>query len=110
MHPTRRAFITRTAALVGLPVILPSRAGKGIYCEQPCTVAGSQEIDAELKLAAPIYQGGMQRRDVDDFQVAVDPAKESFIDDAEADALRSRSRREPFTVRRRWTCGLVPAT
>lgn len=26
MHPTRRAFLTRTAALAGMSVILPSRA------------------------------------------------------------------------------------
>lgn len=155
--------------------ILAARAGKHIYCEKPCTmtVAESQELDAEVRKAGRIYQGGMQRRNVDNFQVAValarsgklalsddslltdglppvmhgvdasrhirefldaiktrgdtscnstvtrhseiachaaaiswklgrrlrfDPSSESFFDEPEADALRSRPRREPFTV------------
>jgi predicted dehydrogenase len=61
----------------GTASILAARAGKDIYCEKPCTmtIAESQELDAEVRKAGRIYQGGMQRRNVDNFQVAVDLAR-----------------------------------
>ena len=61
----------------GTASILAARSGKDIYCEKPCsmTVAESQELDDEVKKAGRIYQGGMQRRNVDNFQVAVDLAR-----------------------------------
>ena len=57
--------------------ILAARAGKDIYCEKPCTMTMDEgaELDAEVKKAGRIFQGGMQRRNVDNFQVAVDLAR-----------------------------------
>ncbi len=57
--------------------ILSARAGKDVYCEKPCTMTISecQELDAEVLKHKRIYQGGMQRRNVDNFQAAVDIAR-----------------------------------
>jgi len=57
--------------------ILAARAGKDVYCEKPCTMTISecQELDAEVIKHKRIYQGGMQRRNVDNFQAAVDLAR-----------------------------------
>ena len=61
----------------GTAAILAARAGKDIYCEKPCsmTIAESQEVDTEVSKAARIYQGGMQRRNVDNFVLAINLAR-----------------------------------
>jgi len=61
----------------GTASIHAARAGKDVYCEKPCTMtlAESQELDTEVRKAERIYQGGMQRRNVDNFQAAVELAR-----------------------------------
>jgi hypothetical protein len=61
----------------GTASILAARAGKDIYCEKPCsmTIAESQQVDEEVRKAGRIYQGGMQRRNVDNFVLAIDLAR-----------------------------------
>ena len=61
----------------GTASIYAARAGKDIYCEKPCTMtlAESQELDAEVLKAKRIYQGGMQRRNVDNFRAAAELAR-----------------------------------
>jgi len=57
--------------------ILAARAGKDIYCEKPCsmTIDESRELDEEILKHARIYQAGTQRRNVDNFRVAVELAR-----------------------------------
>ena len=61
----------------GTASILAARAGKDIYCEKPCsmTIEESQQVDAEVLKAKRIYQGGMQRRNVDNFRAATHLAR-----------------------------------
>lgn len=61
----------------GTASIYAARAGKDIYCEKPCTmsIAECQELDAAVLKNKRIYQGGMQRRNVDNFQVAASLAR-----------------------------------
>lgn len=61
----------------GTASIYAAKAGKDIYCEKPCTmtIAECQELDAAVLAKRRIYQGGMQRRNVDNFQVAADLAR-----------------------------------
>ncbi len=61
----------------GTASIYAARAGKDIFCEKPCSmsIVESQQLDSEVKKAGRIYQGGMQRRNVDNFEVAVDLAR-----------------------------------
>ncbi len=56
----------------GTASIYAARAGKDVYCEKPCTmtIAECQELDKAILDNKRIYQGGMQRRNVDNFQVA----------------------------------------
>jgi predicted dehydrogenase len=56
----------------GTASIMAARAGKDIYCEKPCTmsIGECQELDAAVNENKRIYQGGMQRRNVDNFQLA----------------------------------------
>jgi len=61
----------------GTASIMAARAGKDIYCEKPCsmTIAESREVDEEVRKAGRIYQGGMQRRNVDNFVLAMELAR-----------------------------------
>ena len=56
----------------GTASIYAARAGKDVYCEKPCTmtIAESRELDTAILDNKRIYQGGLQRRNVDNFQVA----------------------------------------
>ena len=53
------------------------RAGKDVYSEKPCTmhIKEAQELDAAVLENKRIYQGGMQRRNVDNFQLAAELAR-----------------------------------
>lgn len=61
----------------GTASIMAARAGKDIYCEKPCamTIEEAQQLDEEVKKAGRIFQGGMQRRNVDNFELAVELAR-----------------------------------
>ena len=61
----------------GTASILAARAGKDIYCEKPCamSIRECQELDAAVLGNQRIYQGGMQRRNVPNFQLAADLAR-----------------------------------
>lgn len=65
----------------GTASIMAARAGKDIYCEKPCTMSISecQELDAEVIKNKRIYQGGMQRRNVDNFQLAAKIARSGAL-------------------------------
>ncbi len=56
----------------GTASIRAARAGKDIYCEKPCTMSIEEcrQLDAAVLDHQRIYQGGMQRRNVDNFQFA----------------------------------------
>ncbi len=57
----------------GTASIMAARAGKDIFCEKPCamTIEEARQLDEEVKKAGRIFQGGMQRRNVANFEVAV---------------------------------------
>lgn len=61
----------------GTASILAARAGKDIYCEKPCTMSIEEcrELDEAVLTHKRIYQGGMQRRNVDNFQLAAELAR-----------------------------------
>lgn len=61
----------------GTASIMAAKAGKDIYCEKPCTmsIGECQELDAAVLGNKRIYQGGMQRRNVDNFQLAAQLAR-----------------------------------
>lgn len=56
--------------------ILAARAGKDIYCEKPCsmTIMEARELDEAVLKHGRVYQAGTQRRNVDNFRLAVDLA------------------------------------
>lgn len=61
----------------GTASIMAARAGKDIYCEKPCTMSIEEcrELDEAVLANKRIYQGGMQRRNVDNFQLAAELAR-----------------------------------
>ena len=61
----------------GTASILAARAGKDIYCEKPCTMSIEEcrQVDEAVLENKRIYQGGMQRRNVDNFQLAAELAR-----------------------------------
>ncbi len=61
----------------GTASIMAARAGKDIYCEKPCTMSIEEcrQLDEAVLSNKRIYQGGMQRRNVDNFQLAVQLAR-----------------------------------
>jgi len=61
----------------GTASIMAARAGKDVYCEKPCTmgIEECRQVDEAVKANKRIYQGGMQRRNVDNFQLAADLAR-----------------------------------
>ena len=54
-----------------------ARAGKDVYCEKPCTknIAESLRLADTFRRTGRVFQGGMQRRNVANFQLAVDLAR-----------------------------------
>lgn len=61
----------------GTASIMAARAGKDIYCEKPCTMSIEEcrQLDEAVISNKRIYQGGMQRRNVDNFQLAASLAR-----------------------------------
>jgi predicted dehydrogenase len=61
----------------GTASIMAAQAGKDIYCEKPCTMSieECQQLDEAVISNKRIYQGGMQRRNVDNFQFAAQLAR-----------------------------------
>jgi predicted dehydrogenase len=57
----------------GLLSIYAARAGKDVYCEKPCTktIAESLALAETFRRTGRVYQGGMQRRNVPNFELAV---------------------------------------
>jgi hypothetical protein len=55
----------------GTAAIMAARAGKDIYCEKPCTMSIEEcrQLDEAVLGNKRIYQGGMQRRNVDNFRL-----------------------------------------
>jgi hypothetical protein len=53
--------------------IYAARAGKDVYCEKPCTktIAESLALAETFRRTGCVYQGGMQRRNVWNFDLAV---------------------------------------
>ncbi|MCX5683596.1 MAG: Gfo/Idh/MocA family oxidoreductase [Planctomycetota bacterium] len=54
-----------------------AKAGKDMYCEKPCTknIAQSLELAATMRRTGRVFQGGMQRRNLPQFEFAVELAK-----------------------------------
>jgi hypothetical protein len=50
-----------------------ARAGKDVYCEKPCTktIAESSALAETFRRTGRVFQGGMQRRNVANFELAV---------------------------------------
>ena len=50
-----------------------ARAGKDIYCEKPCTktIAESLALAETIRRTGRVFQGGMQRRNVPNFESAI---------------------------------------
>ena len=61
----------------GLASILAANAGKDVYCEKPISMSIQESFDLARFVNAKnrIYQGGMQRRNVQNFQFAVNLAR-----------------------------------
>jgi predicted dehydrogenase len=57
--------------------ILAARAGKDVYSEKPCamTIGECRELDEGILKHERVYQAGTQRRNVDNFRLAVDLAR-----------------------------------
>jgi hypothetical protein len=57
--------------------IYAAKAGKDVYCEKPCTktIAESLALAETFRRAGRVFQGGMQRRSVSNFQHAVEMAR-----------------------------------
>ncbi len=54
--------------------ILAARSGKDVYSEKPCamTIDECRELDEEITKLGRVYQAGTQRRNVDNFRLAVE--------------------------------------
>ena len=57
--------------------ILAAKAGKDIYCEKPCslTIAQSRALAETVRRYGRVYQAGTQRRNIENFVVAVELAR-----------------------------------
>jgi len=57
--------------------ITSAKAGKDIYCEKPCTknIVQSLELAATIRRTGRVFQGGMQRRNLPQFEFAVELAR-----------------------------------
>jgi hypothetical protein len=58
-----------------------ARAGKDMYCEKPCTktIAESLALAATIRRTGRVYQGGMQRRNVPNFELAIALARTGML-------------------------------
>lgn len=95
-----------------LASILAAKAGKDVYSEKPCclTIGLCQALDDVIKSRGlPAANSKVMRRSHTACHAAAlawilqrklkfDPAKEEFLDDDEANGLRARPAREPWTV------------
>ncbi|MGA2064920.1 MAG: Gfo/Idh/MocA family oxidoreductase [Thermoguttaceae bacterium] len=56
--------------------IYSARAGKDVYCEKPCTktIAESIALAETFRRTSRVFQGGMQRRNLPNFQTAIELA------------------------------------
>ena len=54
-----------------------AKAGKDMYCEKPCSknIAQSLELAATFRRTGRVFQGGMQRRNLPQFEFAVELAR-----------------------------------
>jgi hypothetical protein len=54
-----------------------ARAGKDVYCEKPCTksIAESLALAETFRRTGRVFQGGMQRRNVPNFEMAIGLAR-----------------------------------
>lgn len=61
----------------GTAAIMAARAGKDVYCEKPCTMSIEEcrQLDEAVLANKRIYQGGMQRRNVNNFVFATELAR-----------------------------------
>ena len=57
--------------------ITAAKAGKDVYCEKPCSknIAQSLELAATFRRTGRVFQGGMQRRNLPQFEFAVELAR-----------------------------------
>jgi predicted dehydrogenase len=57
--------------------ITAAKAGKDVYCEKPCTknIVQSLELAAAIRRTGRVFQGGMQRRNLPQFEFAVELAR-----------------------------------
>lgn len=57
-----------------LASILAAKAGKDVYSEKPCclTIGQCRELDDTIRRLGTVFQGGTQRRSVDNFRFAAD--------------------------------------
>jgi len=60
-----------------LASIVAAQAGKDIYCEKPCsmTIAESRALAQTIQRFGRVYQAGTQRRNIDNFVLAVELAR-----------------------------------
>jgi len=61
--------------------IYSAKAGKDVYCEKPCTktIAESLALEETFRRTGRIFQGGMQRRNLPNFQFAVELAQQGKL-------------------------------
>ncbi len=61
--------------------IYAARAGKDVYCEKPCTktIVESLALADTFRRTAQVFQGGMQRRNVPNFDFAIQLAREGKL-------------------------------
>lgn len=61
----------------GLASMLAAKAGKDVYCEKPCAMSIQESLDLKLHVGASgqVFQAGMQRRNVGNYQFAVNLAR-----------------------------------
>lgn len=57
--------------------IMAAKAGKDVYSEKPCaiTMAECRELDEAIRLYGRVFQAGTQRRNVANFQLAIELAR-----------------------------------
>ena len=61
----------------GLASMIAARHGKDVYSEKPCsmTIREAQELGETILRYGRVFQVGTQRRNVDNFRVAIDMAR-----------------------------------
>lgn len=65
----------------GTASIWAAEAGKDIYCEKPCamSIEESAQVDEAVRANKRIYQAGMQRRNVENFVLATELARDGSL-------------------------------